>query len=123
MTCPVYIVTAYRYGWMNNGGYHVWAGTSPEDAIAHAQSESTSGACKYGVVVRKAIGGELSIHCYFPSGRNEPAPTIDHSRQLADRIGWRILGEIEDGITAARVHEIYVQEKSISDAAKEATDA
>lgn len=112
----VYIVTAYRYGWLNGGGHHVWAGTRLEDAVAHATAEHATSASKYGVAVYESTGTDRSICHYIPSGRGESAPATCFRRHLADRVGWRIANEIENGLTITRVQEVYRQEMAITEA-------
>lgn len=118
MAEPVYIVTAYRYGWLSGGGHHVWAGTRLEDAIAHATAGHATSAGKYGLAVYESVGSDRSICHYIPSGRGESEPATDYLRHLADRVGWRIVGSMEDDLSIEQVHEIYDQESSITEAMK-----
>lgn len=73
----MYLVTAYRWGWLNGHQYQVYCGTDRTKALALAQNEQQDRGGKYGCAVYEwdADGTEFKRIAYFGGsmeGEDEP---------------------------------------------------
>lgn len=95
----VYVVTAYRWGTLNNHNYIVTATADRAEAIATAKDECDGRGLKYGVEVLE-YPGEQRV-AYFPSnGEAKDATGPAHSDDLAAAhyIGEQILSAFQSGL-------------------------
>lgn len=99
MTPPIYLVIAYRFGWLNGHWYTVAASTVRETAEAYAQAECFSRGGKYGIEVVEMIEGQDDKRvAYFASAWGEKEPTGNQRICLEHGLGTRLLNEIEDRV-------------------------
>ena len=85
----IYLVTAYRWGWLNGHQYQVYCGTDREKAIHLAQDEQEGRGGKYGCAVYEwnEQGAQCKRIAYYGAMMNaEEAPfhnwRIDYFQQL-----------------------------------------
>lgn len=96
MATPVYIATAYRYGWLNNGHYLVWADTDERATLNAAKAECHSRGGKYGVSVHRVDGADSIEVAYFPSSYGENSAHHNERITLFDRLGSTVATAIEN---------------------------
>ncbi len=97
-----YVVTAYRWGWLNNSWYLVYSGTDRAKSIAIAQSECSDRGGKYGCQVLECCdgpNGEMvsKAIAYFASMHGEEKPNRNCRIDLIEDIGHIAINAIEDG--------------------------
>lgn len=95
----VYIATAYRYGWTNNGHYIVCVNPNRCSVLDAAEVEHEASGGKYGVEVVEHTfdldGPETTTISYFPSSYGEQAPHMNHRIQVARSVGLMVLDAID----------------------------
>lgn len=102
----IYIATAYRWGWINNGSYNVVITTKRHIAVSMAEGEAAGRGGKYGVEVRECEDGGSTegvvvgeVIAYFPSAYGEKAASMNYRITLFEMVGNRIVPERENGNT------------------------
>jgi len=87
-----YLVTAYRWGWLNNHHYVVYCGPDEDKAWNLAESECDDRGGKYGVAVQKynedsedEWSGE--IVAYYPSSWGEKMPSHNYRLDYFEHLG------------------------------------
>lgn len=114
-----YLVTAYRWGWTNNGCYHVGCWTDLDTAIAFADKECADRGGKYGVEVVQFSGeSESSVH-YQPSSYGEETPHFNERIELFERFGNVVVPRLEneefESLTFEKLNEtVDLEKKTIS---------
>ena len=85
-----YLVIAYRWGWINNHQYHVYAGQDKTKAIALALAEAHSRAGKYGCAVYgfDEDGTSRTLEVYFSSAYGERKPSHNDRIDMFEKLGY-----------------------------------
>jgi hypothetical protein len=85
----IYLVTAYRWGLLNQHQYFVYAGLDKAKALALAREETYGVGGKYGcaVYVFDESGTGYTLEAYFPSSYAEEKPHHDESCDMHRRLG------------------------------------
>ena len=85
----MYLVTAYRWGWLNNHQYHVYAGTDKTKAVALARAEADGRGGKYGCAVYAFTedGADYTLEAYYPSSYNEEKPSHNGRLDMFESLG------------------------------------
>lgn len=105
MNEPTYVVTAYRWGCLQNHHYIVYAGTDKAKACAMAEDERDSRGNKYGVLVQACFkdpaenpAWEYTTRyvAYYPSN-NEPCPYIDYESEAHKHVGGLVVSAVKTG--------------------------
>lgn len=91
----IFVVVAYRWGWLNNDWYHVCAKADENEAVDDAEAECGSRGGKYGVAVYDAESWEMVN--YFPSIYREKKPYANWRIMAAERVGLHVLTATETG--------------------------
>lgn len=98
---PIYIASAYRWGWYNAHNYLIYVGTDKAKAIALAQAECDGRGGKYGCVVcdyTEDDEGEMQSRqvAYFPSIYGEKALHHNYRIDYFEKLG-HVLDNAADG--------------------------
>jgi len=85
----MYLVTAYRWGWLNGGQYPVYCGPDRTKALALAELEPYNRGGKYGCAVDEWTGDgtESARIAYFCSGYGEKEPSHNWRINYFERMG------------------------------------
>ena len=85
----MYLVTAYRWGLLNNHQYYVYAGPDKTKALALAQAEPCGRGGKYGCAVYCFADDGISntLEAYFPSSYAEEKPYHDERLDMFVQLG------------------------------------
>lgn len=102
MSAPIYIATAYRWGWYNNHNYLIYVGTDKAKATAMADAEAGDRGGKYGCVVceytEDAEGAMQSKEvAYFPSVYGETRVHHNYRIDFFKSLGHRF-NDFADGM-------------------------
>ena len=97
-----YLVTAFRWGWLNNHSYNLYCGSDFRKAFETAEEEAEDRAGKYGVVVHRFDDGEngeqdQELIGYFPSSWGEKLPYHNYKLDYYSTLG-HMMEEYADGI-------------------------
>ncbi len=93
----IYLVIAYRWGWLNGHQYIVHASTDREAALEAAEAEADDRAGKYAMVVTERDGeAESRIH-YIPSSYGEANPSHNHRIDMFQSLGSALHDWVEEG--------------------------
>ena len=82
-----YLVTAYRWGWLNDHSYVVYCGPSYNEATALAEEACEDRCGKYGVVVEQYTNRKSTISSYFSSLYEENAPLHNYNLDYFHKLG------------------------------------
>ena len=89
-----YVVTAYRWGWLNGHQYTIYAGLDRAKAIALAQAENADRGGKYGCSVVEFTDlpdGQQDTKevAYFPSSYEEKKAETNHRLDMFSSLGHK----------------------------------
>lgn len=95
-----YLVTAFRWGWLNNHSYNVYCGQDFAKAFETAEEEADDRGGKYGVVVYRFDDEEdgtqdQQLIGYFPSSWGEKLPRHNYKLDLNDSLGHMLSDYVE----------------------------
>jgi hypothetical protein len=89
-----YVVTAYRWGFINNHHYIVCVDTDLQHCIDEANQQADYRGGKYGCVVKDTNG---EIKHYAPSMHGETAPYENYRIAADEYIGYNVTRAIDQG--------------------------
>jgi hypothetical protein len=114
----LYIVTAHRWGWLNDGMYHVWAGDDQAKAEEIASAEVIGRGDKYGCQVLRCVeaeeGMEFERVAYFPSGYGEKVPYYSPHIAMHEDLGRLVRDAVTRGSINIADPDNPIYSKSVS---------
>ena len=114
----LYIVTAHRWGWLNNGMYHVWAGDDRAKAEEIAAAEVIGRGDKYGCQVLQCeqTAGDMVFRqvAYFPSAYNEKVPYDSPYIEMDEALGRLVRDAVTRGCISVPDPDNPLYAKSVS---------
>jgi hypothetical protein len=94
----IYVVIAYKWGWINNTHFLVCATSNYEKAIKEAKITHKTWEGKCGVVVYDTpdiLDDDTYVVFYLPSSYNENRPFVNKQLELYKEVGAKVVLEIE----------------------------
>ncbi len=117
------LVTAYRWGWLNNHQYIVYCGDDEQLAEEMAEQECDDRGGKYGVAVRHYCedGDYSRLMSYHKSSWGENLPYHNYRLDYISRLGHMLEDYIRENPTHELAEKVETQ-KVFYDALQKAVD-